>query len=197
VAIKGGVTLNVQQSNANVGPNTFPGWSAVGVEIAANNEVQVMWKNIDGSFWYNTNTTGGGYATNVASYESAFQQNFDNDGYIAKFGTTGNDTLIGTNGKDKLFGKGGNDTFTGGAGSDIFVYDGTLGQSIYTITDFSVSQGDKLDVTRLNIAAGAVRFSQFNSGSLVEVNQQNGGFTTIATLSGITASSLTTASLLF
>jgi Calx-beta domain len=81
-ATKGTSAVNVQQSSINVGPNSFPGWSAIGVEIATNNEVQVMWKNTDGTFWYNTNTTGGGYVANVATYEAAFVQDFNNDGTI-------------------------------------------------------------------------------------------------------------------
>jgi Ca2+-binding RTX toxin-like protein len=89
----------------------------------------------------------------------------DGDDYLA--GLDGNDTLDGGAGDDDLFGGagddkliggagndyldtygGGKDTLTGGAGSDIFSF--TLEESsnskVRTITDFKISDGDKIEL---------------------------------------------------
>lgn len=70
-------------------------------------------------------------------------------------GGVGNDTLIGGAGDDTLMGGEGNDTLEGGLGSDILV--GGTGMDVFvwreiddgsldTIKDFSVSEGDKIDL---------------------------------------------------
>ncbi|WP_425667298.1 retention module-containing protein [Vibrio tubiashii] len=70
-------------------------------------------------------------------------------------GGAGNDTLIGGAGDDTLMGGEGNDTLEGGLGSDILV--GGTGMDVFvwreiddgsldTIKDFSVSEGDKIDL---------------------------------------------------
>ncbi|EOB6546508.1 VWA domain-containing protein, partial [Vibrio vulnificus] len=82
------------------------------------------------------------------------------------FGGSGNDQLYGGEGNDGLRGGSGKDTLDGGAGNDILV--GGLGNDILTggdgadifkwvdmetardrVTDFNVSQGDKLDLADL------------------------------------------------
>ncbi|EGR7975392.1 VWA domain-containing protein [Vibrio vulnificus] len=82
------------------------------------------------------------------------------------FGGSGNDQLYGGEGNDGLRGGTGNDTLDGGAGNDILI--GGLGNDILTggdgadifkwvdmetardrVTDFNVSQGDKLDLADL------------------------------------------------
>jgi Ca2+-binding RTX toxin-like protein len=65
-------------------------------------------------------------------------------------GGAGNDTLEGKGGNDVLDGNSGTDTLTGGAGADTFRFQG-LAQSVVgagrdVITDFSHSQGDKIDL---------------------------------------------------
>ena len=62
-------------------------------------------------------------------------------------GGAGNDTLSGGAGNDILDGGTGNDTLTGGAGSDTFDY--TSGDGADTITDFTASQGDVIDLTTM------------------------------------------------
>jgi Mg-chelatase subunit ChlD len=70
------------------------------------------------------------------------------DGNDILFGQGGNDILDGGNGNDILVGGRGNDTLTGGAGADTFVWlKGDVGTD--KITDFSHSQGDKLDLSDL------------------------------------------------
>jgi VCBS repeat-containing protein len=64
------------------------------------------------------------------------------------YGGAGNDLLIGGGGDDLLFGGSGNNIMTGGAGADTFAWaKGESGNS--TITDFKVSDGDRIDLTDL------------------------------------------------
>ncbi|MEN0106578.1 MAG: type I secretion C-terminal target domain-containing protein, partial [Pseudomonas sp.] len=64
------------------------------------------------------------------------------------YGGNGNDLLIGGDGNDLLYGGAGNNLMTGGAGADTFVWQaGDVGKS--TITDFKVSEGDRIDLTDL------------------------------------------------
>jgi Ca2+-binding RTX toxin-like protein len=85
-------------------------------------------------------------------------------GGVALFGNGGNDVLTGGAGSDKLVGGQGNDTLSGGAGADLFTFiKGELSQD--TITDFSKTQGDKLDLSALLEGAG------MNKGSLESVNK--------------------------
>ena len=61
-------------------------------------------------------------------------------------GGTGVDMLHGETENDTLYGGGGNDTLWGGGGADIFILtlDTSLGTD--TVTDFSVDDGDKLQI---------------------------------------------------
>jgi Ca2+-binding RTX toxin-like protein len=76
-------------------------------------------------------------------------------------GGAGNDTLYGGQGDDVLFGEDGDDTLvggvgtnvlTGGAGADHFVIN-TLGHD--TITDFTETDGDKIDLSQIDAIQGA------------------------------------------
>ena len=62
------------------------------------------------------------------------------------YGKGGNDTLYGEGGNDTLYGDEGDDTLYGGGGADIFILtlDTSLGAD--TVTDFSVDDGDKLQI---------------------------------------------------
>jgi Ca2+-binding RTX toxin-like protein len=74
-------------------------------------------------------------------------------------GGSGNDTLIGNSGNDTLEGGSGNDTLTGGANADKFLFN-SKADGIDTITDFSTTDGDKIDI---NIAAfGPVAMNLFS-----------------------------------
>ncbi len=78
-------------------------------------------------------------------------QLFGGDNGDSLYGGDGNDTLSGDGGKDTLLGGDGVDTLTGGAKADTFVFENTANvfSEIDTITDFSMSDGDKLDLTDL------------------------------------------------
>ena len=55
--------------------------------------------------------------------------------------------LTGNAGSNRLNGANGNDTLTGGLGADTFVFAGHIG--VDTVTDFSVADGDLIDVSAL------------------------------------------------
>ncbi|MCP9850478.1 FG-GAP-like repeat-containing protein [Cyanobium sp. Morenito 9A2] len=63
-------------------------------------------------------------------------------------GGGGKDTLIGGSGLDLLTGGGGNDSLTGGSGADRFRFSDPLNAASNrdTITDFSVAQGDSIEL---------------------------------------------------
>lgn len=77
----------------------------------------------------------------------------------AQVGSTSDDLLVGTNFDDILLGGDGEDTLTGGLGSDILTgggdadifkwVDGDLDGSTDRITDFSITEGDKVDLSDL------------------------------------------------
>ena len=76
----------------------------------------------------------------------------DND---TLFGQNGNDSLFGETGNDKLYGQAGIDRLTGGAGKDTFYFraysdSGDIKSKADIIFDFSVTQGDRIDVTALD-----------------------------------------------
>jgi hypothetical protein len=64
-------------------------------------------------------------------------------------GGSGNDTLTGNKGDDTLIGGTGDDVYRGQFGADVFVVDDNGGDD--TIRDFSVSEGDRIDVRALGI----------------------------------------------
>lgn len=70
----------------------------------------------------------------------------DNDSLL---GGAGDDSLIGGAGNDTLDGGPGRNSLTGGTGADVFAV--SLG-GITTITDFSIADGDKLDLSALGIS---------------------------------------------
>jgi uncharacterized delta-60 repeat protein len=64
-------------------------------------------------------------------------------------GTANPETINGLGGNDQLSGKGGNDTLIGGSGADKFIYSTnaaftTSAVGVDTITDFNISQNDKI-----------------------------------------------------
>ncbi|MEI6336913.1 MAG: type I secretion C-terminal target domain-containing protein, partial [Methylococcaceae bacterium] len=69
-------------------------------------------------------------------------------------GLAGNDTIVGLAGNDFLSGGLGTDKLTGGTGSDIFDFntstESAKGLARDTITDFTHSQGDKIDLAGID-----------------------------------------------
>ncbi|MEM6713140.1 MAG: calcium-binding protein [Pseudomonadota bacterium] len=72
-------------------------------------------------------------------------------------GSSGADVLDGGDGKDRLYMGEDDDVATGGAGADRFVFrSDDLDGSTDTITDFSTSEGDRLDFRKLGVDDGDV-----------------------------------------
>ncbi|KJY81579.1 hypothetical protein TW81_17885, partial [Vibrio galatheae] len=118
-------------------------------------------------------------------------------------GGKGNDTLYGQGGEDTLIGGEGSDVLSGGDGADIFKWlDLHLDGSTDVVKDFSVSQGDKIDLTDIfsdatdqeaidildSIAASAENNAD-DSGVVVDV--VNGNDSVSIELIGFTITSLT------
>jgi Ca2+-binding RTX toxin-like protein len=116
-------------------------------------------------------------------------------------GAKGNDRINGGMGNDYIWGGAGSDVLTGGGGVDRFAYH-LMSEAADTITDFvSGNGGDVLDVAVLAkqhswsgglLANGYVRFSQAGSDTLFQVDPNGGGddFVTLATLTGVKASTM-------
>lgn len=131
-------------------------------------------------------------------------------------GGTGVDTLEGGTGNDYMTGGDGNDTFSGGSGNDILIsgkgadlLTGGSGANKYvftldaafdgidTITDFSKSSGDKLDINDLisfdplhDVITNFVEITTVSGNSIVKVDADGAGtafgMVQIATLQGVT-----------
>jgi Ca2+-binding RTX toxin-like protein len=145
------------------------------------------------------------------SYDDVFEGRSGNDtfrggdGNDYLSGAAGNDSLVGGNGNDNLLGGTGVDTLTGGAGNDLltggtgndlltggtnadrFIFN-SLTEGVDTITDFSVAQGDKIQISLSGF--GATSSSQFSFNATTRAlsfnNQQ------FATLQGSTTFNVAT-----
>lgn len=71
-----------------------------------------------------------------------------NAGTDVLYGGFGNDIMDGGSENDDLIGEGGADYLTGGLGSDVFWYT-SVGEGIDRITDFSLAQNDKLELSNI------------------------------------------------
>ena len=103
-------------------------------------------------------------------------------------GGAGNDILSGGDGDDTLVGGAGSDVLTGGLGADVFAWHladpGTSSsRAVDTIKDFSVAQGDKLDLRDIlqgETSTNLEQFLQFDttstSGQTIIKVSPNGGF---------------------
>lgn len=102
------------------------------------------------------------------------------------FGGKDNDRVFGGEGHDLLRGGDGNDTLTGGSGADRFelVLDGSRDR----VTDFSVSQGDKIRIDTANGTEDSFQELGLGiSGNTSVTHLQHQG-EIVMTLSGIDAS---------
>ena len=89
----------------------------------------------------------------------------DNVGDVLN-GGAGNDTIVGGSGKDTIIGGPGADTLTGGAGADVFRYNAPS-EGGDTITDFSVAQGDILQMSHVGFV-GLPSSGKLNPSRLVD-----------------------------
>ena len=129
------------------------------------------------------------YTVEDADHSQSTAQLTMNEGII-KMGTASGELLSGSAYNDLLYGAAGDDTLTGSTGADVFKW--SLGDQGATtpasdhITDFTVSQGDAIDLRDLlqgehigatTLAADIGKFLQFNveSGKLVLNVDHDGG----------------------
>lgn len=75
------------------------------------------------------------------------------------YGGSGDDKLVGGAGKDTLIGGAGHDVLTGGTGADTFVFQSASDTTVAsagrdTIVDFSLSQGDIIDLSGIDAISG-------------------------------------------
>ncbi|MEH1850294.1 MAG: Calx-beta domain-containing protein [Nostoc sp.] len=101
------------------------------------------------------------------------------------FGFASNDIIVGGAGNDQIYGGLGNDNLTGGAGNDIFVL--VKGEGKDTIKDFNIGQ----DLIALSggLLYSGLSLTQSGNDTLIKVTANN---ESLALLTGITASTLTT-----
>jgi chitinase len=71
--------------------------------------------------------------------------NDDTAGPLTLTGDATNNNLVGGSGNDTFLGLGGQDTLTGGLGADRFRFNSPT-EGMDTITDFSKTQGDKIEL---------------------------------------------------
>ncbi|MEO9877380.1 MAG: calcium-binding protein [Anderseniella sp.] len=96
---------------------------------------------------------------------------YDTINAVARIETTAlADTASGTTGDDVIIGLGGNDTLTGLAGADTFVF--AAGDGTDTISDFSVADTDRIDVSAYGLASNAdfTGFSFDGTDTVVDFN---------------------------
>ena len=122
------------------------------------------------------------------------------DGHDVLYGGNGNDKIYGYWGNDTLIGGAGSDTLAGGPGTDTFVFNAAdLGSGADRITDFSVSQGDKIDISDIlsghynpvtNVLTDFVRVTTSGSSSVLSVDTSGAagahGWTAVATIANVT-----------
>lgn len=113
----------------------------------------------------------------------------------------GDDTVVGSSGDDAIFGAGGNDNLAGGGGSDYLK--GGEGSDTFTfspedtgidrVADFSVDEGDQLDLTAYaeagNVSGWSLTDSTPDNGiddPLLSILYENGESIDVATLYGLT-----------
>lgn len=112
------------------------------------------------------------------------------------YGDDGDDIIWGVGGDDVLYGGAGADTLRGQAGADTFVFLAGDAGSVDTIEDFSVAQGDKLDISDVligydpteDVIADFIQITDNGADTTVAVDVNGGGdnFVQIATLLNIT-----------
>ena len=100
-------------------------------------------------------------------------------GNINGTGTNGDNVLIGNAGSNILTGGKGHDTLTGGLGADTFVFGPASGADV--ITDFSVSQNDKIDLSAYHAQLTAV-IHQVGADTVIDLGAGN-----TVTVTGVTA----------
>ncbi|MBW7959714.1 MAG: type I secretion C-terminal target domain-containing protein, partial [Candidatus Promineofilum sp.] len=122
----------------------------------------------------------------------------DGNDYI--YGDAGNDVIFGGFGDDIIFGGAGTDNLYGGAGADIFGFEAATAYSgVDVIKDFSISDGDRIDISdvldglysgNMDNLLSFVQVSQSGSNTHISIDRDGTGslhgWTQIANIEGVT-----------
>ncbi len=147
--------------------------------------------------------TSAGGATNGTSASDIIYAAGGNDTIYGRYGDdvlygeVGNDQIQGEQGDDQLYGGVGNDTLVGGDGADSFIFEaGKTFSYSDTITDFSTSEGDVIDISDVIIGydplteaiSDFVQITESGSHSYLAVDTDGGAdnFVQIAQIKNIT-----------
>ncbi|MGB4056557.1 MAG: type I secretion C-terminal target domain-containing protein [Alphaproteobacteria bacterium] len=141
-----------------------------------------------------------GTATGEGSDTLSLIENVIGSGNIDSLIGDGNaNTLNGGAGNDLLYGAGGLDTLIGGLGADTFVFEAASAFSnIDKINDFSVVQGDKIDLNDVldvafdpltSVISDFVNFTNAGANSVMSIDVDGSGaafgFVDVATVNGV------------
>ena len=132
--------------------------------------------HLDGGSGHDTLNGGAGDDKVLGGSGDDLVQGGAGDDYLNAW--SGDDVLSGGTGKDRLYLGAGNDIATGGADADRFVFrSNDIDGSLDVITDFSVEDGDQIDLRQLDVLADGetaldwlVSRSSLNADNDVEVD---------------------------
>jgi predicted extracellular nuclease len=107
------------------------------------------------------------------------------DGADTLLGGNGRDELFGGSGSDRLAGGNGDDRLSGGSGADIFVF--SRGGGHDTVLDFSLTDGDQLEILDDLRVAGLKEVDSDGTGAADATEVQfNGASVTLLGITGVT-----------
>jgi Ca2+-binding RTX toxin-like protein len=129
-------------------------------------------------------TLNGGLGNDTISGGEGLDTIFGGGGSDSLLGGLDNDYIFGGDGNDRLYGESGDDTLVGGAGSDTFGFYAlpSTKEGIDTIADFTVSDGDKIEISMSGFGATSTNQFSYNSGALYFAGTQ---FATLQSNSGL------------
>jgi Ca2+-binding RTX toxin-like protein len=145
------------------------GYDRVVASINHTLAAEVEWLTLSGTA--NTNGTGNGLANRLEG--NVGNNTLDGgEGHDGLFGLAGNDTLLGGGGSDTMDGGQGTDSLVGGLGADIFLFRRAAEADGDVVADFSVSQGDRIDLRIIDadsLMAGDQAFAWIGGSSFSAV----------------------------
>ena len=137
-----------------------------------------------------TEYTGQGTDSVVSSVAFTLGNNVENltlsgAGNVNGIGNTRDNILVGNSGKNRLDGGHGHDSLTGGLGADTFVFG--LDSGADTVSDFSASQNDRINLSAYHAQATAI-IAQIGNDAVIDLG--GGNVVTVANTSAVDAAFL-------